>query len=162
MIAVKSGKENIRLFPGAVVALQDIYSGRYPGVRIAAASSADTPLAVSIAKRAIEMLEILPNVTMRDVFSVGWEDGFDGNLQIGRTPPLSSDKSRTHFPILRERTGIEYSKMVFFDDCNWSDHCSAVASLCPGVVTQRTPNGLQEDEFLCALSAYAFRYGDTN
>lgn len=133
----------------------------YPGVRIAAASSADTPLAVSIGKKSMSMLEIFPNVTMRDVFAMGWDDGFEGNIQIGRTHPLSSDKSKTHFPILHRETGIAYDKMVFFDDCNWGDHCSNVAAACPGVITQKTPTGLQEIEFFQALSMYDAKYSET-
>jgi magnesium-dependent phosphatase 1 len=156
--AVMSGRHHIKLFPGALKVLQDIYSGAYPSVRIAAASSADTPLAVSIGKKSMTMLEIFPNVTMRDVFAMGWEDGFEGNIQIGRTHPLSSNKSKTHFPILKRETGIQYNKMVFFDDCNWSDHCSLVAAACPGVVTQPTPHGLQESEWHLALSSYSDRY----
>ena len=46
VVAVKSGWETIRLFPAALKVLQDFYVGEYPGMRIAAASSADTPLAV--------------------------------------------------------------------------------------------------------------------
>ena len=157
-----SGKSRVQLFPDALKILQDIYSGMYPGVRIAAASSADTPLAVSIGKKSMSMLEIFPNVTMRDVFAMGWESSFEGNIQIGRTPPLSSDKSKTHFPIIRRETGISYDKMVFFDDCNWGDHCSKVAAACPGVVTQKTPNGLQESEFLRAMGMYAARYSENS
>jgi hypothetical protein len=75
---------------------------------------------------AITCVQIVPGVTLREVFNQGWDSGFEGNLQIGRTPPLSSDKSRSHFPILRERTGVEYAHMLFFDDCNWGDHVSKV------------------------------------
>ena len=59
-------------------------------------------------------------------------------------------------------SGIEYSKMIFFDDCLWGDHCSQVASNCPGVVTQRTPNGLQGVEWERALNAYSQRYGSSS
>ena len=38
---------------------QDYYHGKYPGMRIAAASSADTPFAVKIARKALTMLEVL-------------------------------------------------------------------------------------------------------
>jgi magnesium-dependent phosphatase 1 len=65
----------------------------------AAASSADTPLAVSIGRKAMTMLEVAPGVTVRQVFALGWPEGFEGNMQIGRTSPLSSDKAHTHFPI---------------------------------------------------------------
>lgn len=158
--AVKSGYEEIKLFPAALSILQDFYRGSYgPNMRIAAASSADTPRAVAIGRAAMELLEIFPGVTMRKVFAKGWEDGFEGNLQIGRTPPLSSDKAATHFPILQRETGISYDKMIFFDDCLWGDHCTNVAKKCPGVVTQSTPRGLTEREWKLALTAYAQRYG---
>ena len=106
----------------------------------------------------MDLLEIVPGVTMREVFNKGWDDGFDGNIQIGRTPPLSSDKSKTHFPIIKQHTGIDYSKMVFFDDCNWGDNCGQVERNCPGVVTRRTPNGLQIEDWNVALKEYSERY----
>jgi magnesium-dependent phosphatase 1 len=160
-IAVCSGYEKIRLFPAALKILQDVHVGKYGNMRIAAASSADTPLAASIGRAAMSLLEVVPGVTVREVFARGWPDGFGGNLQIGRTPPLSADKAATHFPLLRAETGISYDKMLFFDDCNWGDHCANVERLCPGVVTQRTPRGLQEREWQLALAAYARKHGQT-
>jgi magnesium-dependent phosphatase 1 len=160
VVGVYSGAEVIQLFPDALDILQDIYLGKYPGVRIAAASSADTPLAVKIGKAAMGILEILPGVTMREVFAKNWDEGFEGNIQIGRTPPLSSDKASTHFPILRRLTGINYDKMVFFDDCLWGDHCGRVESMCTGVVAVRTPDGLQLRKWKEALQRYAARAMD--
>ena len=58
---------------------------------------------------------------MFDVLTADFPDGC--NLQIGRQPPLSSDKSRTHFPIIQRETGVPYDEMLFFDDSVWSDHC---------------------------------------
>ena len=78
------------------------------------------------------MLEIFPGVTVREVFAKGWPEGFEGNLQIGRTPPLSPEKHQTHFPILQSETQIAYNKMLFFDDCNWGDHCANVEKYCTG------------------------------
>ena len=51
--------------------------------------------------------------------------------------------------------------MVFFDDCNWSDHCAMVGSKW-GVVCQRTPNGIQINEWEKALDAYALKKKDTH
>ena len=158
IVGVHSGREVIQLFPDALKVLQEIYLDKYPGMKIAAASSADTPMAVKIGKTAMSLLEVLPGVTMRDVFAKNWEDKFDGNIQIGRTPPLSSDKASTHFPILRQLTGISYDKMLFFDDCQWGDHCERVANKCPGVIAIRTPNGLQWNEWERGLAEYASRY----
>ncbi|RYG68045.1 hypothetical protein EON64_06040 [archaeon] len=157
-IGVMSGHQQIKLFPDALRILQEIYLDIYPGIRIAAASSADTPRAVSIARAAMGLLEILPGVTMRDAFAKGWPEGFSGNLQIGRSPPLSSDKAISHFPILRRETGIEYDKMVFFDDCNWEDNCANVSRRCTGVVTQCTPHGLTIEQWNKALKSYSDRH----
>eukprot|EP01033_Poteriospumella_lacustris_P007506 gene7507-5396_t len=112
VVGVKSGRETIELFPDARLILQALFEGKYgDDVRIAAASSADTPQAVKIGRTAMTILEILPGVTMRDAFAKGWPQGFEGNMQIGRSPPLSSDKASTHFPILRQETGVDYNDM---------------------------------------------------
>jgi magnesium-dependent phosphatase 1 len=155
VIAAISGNEQIRLFPEALRVLQAIQSDEYPSIRIAAASSADTQHAVRIALAAMNLLEIVPGVTMREVFRKGWDDDFNGNVQIGRTAPLSADKARTHFPLLRQTTGVHYDQMVFFDDCNWGDHCQAVERGCPGVVTRKTPNGLTIQDWNAALVSFA-------
>ena len=42
----------------------------------------------------------------------------------------------------------------FFDDCTWEDHCAIVPKYCPGVVTQRTPHGLQVSEWENALDKF--------
>ena len=67
----------------------------------------------------------MPGVSVWDVLMRDW-DGVDVN-QIGRQPPLSPNKAKTHFPRLREATGVPYNEMLFFDDCNWGDHCGQVA-----------------------------------
>eukprot|EP00966_Prymnesium_polylepis_P018301 421643-Prymnesium_polylepis.3 len=68
-------------------------------------------------------------------------------------------RAATHFPLLREATGIGFDKMLFFDDCNWGDHCGMVAAECTeangfGVVTMRTPRGLGVDEWRRGRRAY--------
>ena len=171
---VHSGREIVQFFPEALSILQTIYADNYLqhfNIRVAIASSADTPLATQIAKRTLSMLEIVPGVTALQFFqnsfpasSEGSEidenDYFPPNIQIGREYPLSSDKSRTHFPIIREGTGIPYVGMIFFDDCHWSDNCGEVARNCPGVIAQRTPdNGLRIKDWNHALLAYSNRYG---
>lgn len=53
----------------------------------------------------------MPGVTVWDlVVGRDW-DGDDIN-QIGRQPPLSANKSATHFPILRELTRVRFDRMV--------------------------------------------------
>ena len=161
---VMSGGDCIRLFPGALLALQEVADGKYPGMRLAAASSADTPLAETIGRAAMKILEVLPGLTVYDVLTRGFEGQMQDppergpvNLQIGRQGAngLSSNKAATHFPILKEATGVEYSEMLFFDDSAWSDHCAMVERGCPGVVTQRTPRGMQETEWRNALRKFA-------
>jgi hypothetical protein len=78
---------------------KEVHDGKFPGMKIAAASSADTPFAVQIGRKALTMLEVVPGVTVWDLLLR--EHGGEDVNQIGRTPPLSSDKSATHFPILK-------------------------------------------------------------
>lgn len=179
VVGVHSGGDVIRIYPGALQAMQEVADGLHGEMRMAVASSADTPLAERIGRAAMELLEVLPGLTMADLLRRGCEDG--RNLQIGRQPPLSSDKSRTHFPILRDACGVAYEEMLFFDDSArrsreggrrhtahathasrrspapkvWSDHCGLVAANCPGVVTQRTPRGMQEHEWRNGLRKFA-------
>ena len=70
-----------------------------------------------------------------------------------------ANKAATHFPRLKEATGIGFDKMLFFDDCNWGDHCGKVAAACKepnghGVVTVRTPRGLGVAEWQRGLEEY--------
>ena len=164
IVGAVSGRTVIRMHEGSRKALTEYYEGKYPGARLATASSADTPLAVKIGQSALRNLEIAPGVSAASVFAIGWEKEFDGNMQIGRTPPLSANKAQTHFPILRKFTNIEYHKMLFFDDCNWGDHCAAVESQCVepkaglGPAIQRTPRGLGVKEWETALAKYKARH----
>jgi len=140
----------VRLFPGALRVLQDFATGKFPKhCRIAIASSADNAMAVRCAHASMSVLEIIPGKTMRDVFNCFERDV--QNLQIGRHGKLSSNKT-THFRELKKETGIAYEKMLFFDDCNWSDNCAVVARL--GVSTQRTPRGLTLGDFRSGLRTY--------
>jgi magnesium-dependent phosphatase 1 len=125
-------------------------------MKLAVASSALGDLSVQIAKKSLHLLEVIPGVSVASVLSSsggGFED--EQNLQIGRSDPLSSDKAKTHFPILREKTGISYDEMLYFDDCNWDDHCTRVMTLCPGVVALATPHGLRFEDFEEGLARFA-------
>ena len=62
VVGVKSGGATIRIFPGALKALQEVYEGAHEPARLAVASSADTPFAASIAQAALDILEVLPGV----------------------------------------------------------------------------------------------------
>lgn len=48
----------------------------------------------------------------------------------------------THIHKLHEQMGINFSDMLFFDDCTYGDNCGTVRRECPGVTALRTPNGL--------------------
>jgi len=169
VIGVMSGRDQISLHKGSLVALQEHYDGMYQNdsndnhahanLKIAFASSADTPFAEQVGRATLKLLEVVPGVTVWDLAMRDWND-VDVN-QIGRQPPLSSNKAQTHFPRLREATGIRYDRMLFFDDCLWGDHCGMVAAACKesdtgkGPTTVRTPNGLGDKEFRKGLQLYS-------
>jgi magnesium-dependent phosphatase 1 len=156
VVGINSGYETIRIFPGALEALQDCLDHLIPaGMRLAVASSADTPRAVEIGRQAMSALEIVPGTTLLDVLRMGWDGADDVNLKVGRSAPLTSDKSQTHFPLLRDETGIPYDEMVFWDDSVWSDHCEMVARNCKGVVTVRTPKGLTMQKWVAGLEKFS-------
>ena len=114
VVGVMSGRSRISLHEGSLSALQSHYDGRYPGTKVCFASSADTELAERIGRSALRLLEVVPGTTVWDlVVGRDW-GGVDVN-QIGRRPPLSANKSATHFPILRELTRVRYDRMLFFD-----------------------------------------------
>jgi magnesium-dependent phosphatase 1 len=158
---VYSGPHKISLHPGSLRALQDHADGRHGAMKVCFASSADTPFAEQIGRASLKLLEVLPGLTVWDlVVGRDW-NGTDVN-QIGRQPPLlSSDKAASHFPRIRELTGVRYDRMLFFDDCNWGDHCGRVASRCrepdtqAGPAVMRTPHGLGVKEWEDGLRAYA-------
>ncbi|CAJ1405943.1 unnamed protein product [Effrenium voratum] len=157
---VMSGTEKISLHKGALKALQNHADGAYPGMRIAVASSADTPFAERVGRKALSMLEVLPGLTVWQMLLQDWQ-GEDVN-QIGRQPPLSPNKAQTHFPRLKAATGVPYDEMLFFDDCLWGDHCGMVSEFCKeasgkGVVAVRTPDGLQERHWDHGLRKFAQR-----
>lgn len=161
VIGVMSGGDKISLHKGSLLSLQEHHDNKYPGMKIAMASSADTPFAEKVGRASLKMLEVVPGVTVWDLLMRDW-DGKDVN-QIGRQPPLSSNKSATHFPFLRKLTGVRYDRMLFFDDCNWGDHCGMVERNCKeqdsgaGPVTVRTPRGLGEKEWYQGIEKYAVR-----
>lgn len=161
VVGVMSGGHKISLHKGGLVSLQEHWDDAYPGMKVALASSANTPFAEQVGRASLKMLDVVPGVTVWDVLMRDW-DGVDVN-QIGRQPPLSPNKSATHFPILREKTGVRYDRMLFFDDCNWADHCGMVERNCKekdsgkGPATVRTPYGLGEKDFRKGLKVYATR-----
>ena len=164
VVGVMSGRNKISLHDGSLIALQNHYDGKFDDMKVCFASSADTPLAEKIGRAALKLLEVVPGVTVWDlVVGRDW-NGEDIN-QIGRQPPLSSNKAATHFPILRELTKVRYDRMLFFDDCQWGDHCGMVEARCKeesgkGPCTIRTPYGLGREEWAEGLAKYAKTYQD--
>lgn len=158
VVGALCGREEVRLHPGALAALQEINAGA-PGSpsRCCAASSADTPEAVRIARALLGVLEVVPGVTVWSVLCAGHGDV----SQIGRSPPLSADKSATHFPRIRAATGVRYDRMLFFDDDGWSDNTLEVATGCvedngKGVIAVKTGSGgLQERHWREGLRKFA-------
>ena len=135
------GDETVRLFDGARRALRELaLNPRYRGIVLACASSSLEP---SYSHACLDKLEVLPDLTLRDMFT------YD---EIGRTGKLSPRKT-THFRELHRESGVPYHKMLFFDDCNYGDHIGDLRDAL-GVVGQRTPDGLTFQEFLDGLEEY--------
>ena len=139
-----SDEEIVELYPGARLALRELVtSPKYAQVKIAVAS---TSLEPSYSHACINGIEIVDGVTMKEVISYS---------QIGREGQLTSRKTG-HFKLLQKKSGIPYSEMLFFDDCNWGDHVGDLQETY-GVLGVRTPNGLQLDEFHQGLEKYRKR-----
>ena len=158
VVGVMSGRTKISLHKGSLIALQDHYDNKFGDMKICFASSADTPLAERIGRATLKLLDIVPGYTVWDLVLRDWNQDIN---QIGRQPPLSSNKAATHFPILRKLTKVRYDRMLFFDDCQWGDHCGMVEASCKesdsgkGPTTVRTPYGLGKKEWEEGLSKYA-------
>lgn len=60
VVGVMSGRDKISLHKGSLISLQEHYDGKYPGMKIAMASSADTPFAEKVGRAALKMLEVVP------------------------------------------------------------------------------------------------------
>mmetsp|Transcript_16028 Transcript_16028/g.34733 ORF Transcript_16028/g.34733 Transcript_16028/m.34733 type:complete len:202 (-) Transcript_16028:296-901(-) len=134
-------RDTVTLYDGARRVLYELATNPiYKDVHLATASSSLEP---SYSYACLDGIEILPRLCLGDMMSYN---------QIGRTGKLSPDKV-THFRELHEESGVPYNEMLFFDDCNWGDHCQRVTQKF-GVVSQRTPHGLQWDEFQKALKKY--------
>eukprot|EP00535_Pseudo-nitzschia_heimii_P001987 CAMPEP_0197179968 /NCGR_PEP_ID=MMETSP1423-20130617/4750_1 /TAXON_ID=476441 /ORGANISM="Pseudo-nitzschia heimii, Strain UNC1101" /LENGTH=215 /DNA_ID=CAMNT_0042629979 /DNA_START=127 /DNA_END=774 /DNA_ORIENTATION=+ len=134
-------RDTVRLFDGARRVLHELaVNPAYEGVLLATASSSLEP---SYSYACLAGIEVLPNRTLGDMMTYN---------QIGRTGRLGPDKT-THFRELRDESGVPFREMLFFDDCNWGDNCERVTKAF-GVVSQRTPNGLQWEEFLDGLKKF--------
>ena len=86
VIGVRSGSDVIRLFPDALRVLQEFHDGEHDPTKLAVASSADTPFAAAIAQAALDILEIVPGVTLREVLCRGHPEGLvDGSHPVVRS-----------------------------------------------------------------------------
>jgi len=138
---VPGTSQTVFLFDGARRALREIATdAKYNNVIIAAASSSLEP---TYSHQCLNNIEIVQGVTMRDLFQ------YD---EIGRVGHLTSSKT-THFQSLHRKSHVPYEEMLFFDDCNWGDHVQDVQDAF-GVIGQRTPNGLQIEEFYTGLEKF--------
>jgi hypothetical protein len=68
-----------------------------------AACALHTTSAEQVGRAALKLLEVVPGLSVWELLMREWE-GRDVN-QIGRQPPLSSNKATSHFPRLKEATG---------------------------------------------------------
>lgn len=133
--------QTVYLYEGARKALREIGTNpKYKEVLIAVAS---TSLEPSYSHHCLDHIEILPGVTIRNLLD---------HDEVGRSGHLTSRKT-THFKALHEESNISYEEMLFFDDCNWGDHVKDLEDAY-GVTGQRTPNGLQMEEFYAGLEKY--------
>jgi hypothetical protein len=82
-----SGRDKISLHAGSLLALQEHAQNKYPNMKICFASSADTPFAEKVGRATLQLLEVVPGMTVWDLVMRDW-DNKDVN-QIGRQPPLS-------------------------------------------------------------------------
>lgn len=87
MTGAYSGRHKISMYKGSLIALQEHAGGKYPGMKLCFASSADTPFAEKVGRATLKLLDVLPGLTVWDLVLKDW-DNQDVN-QIGRQPPLS-------------------------------------------------------------------------
>ena len=129
----------VRLFPGAIHAFTCLATDpKLRNTRVALASSTTRPSfadAVLAAYRLPDGSVLASRVAVAEMY------------------PIHHKKA--HFSKIKEKTGISYSQMLFFDDCNWSDNCGEVMAACPGVVGLRTPDGLTVERWEAGLRLFA-------
>lgn len=138
---VVAGRDTVRMFPGAAEVMQLLLSSpAYASMQVAVASSTTEP---KWANHCLDVLRLDPErgETLADVVS---------QRQI-----YPGSKGSQHIPKLRGLTGVEFSEMIFWDDCTYSDNCADVANKCPGTICVRTPRGLTRELFEMGLNAFA-------
>jgi magnesium-dependent phosphatase 1 len=140
--AVICGRDRVKLFDGAILALRELRNKpEFKDTKVAAASSTTEG---DWARKCLSLLEVEPGVKMKDVF---------GFFEI-----YPSNKTK-HFKALQASTGVEFKDMLFFDDCTYGNNCEDVERGCHGVTTVRTPDGMTEAKWREGLSKFASQSG---
>ncbi|KAJ1481504.1 magnesium-dependent phosphatase-1 [Baffinella frigidus] len=135
---VCQGGDRVRLYPGSLEALRALRNEeRFKGTKVAAASSTTEP---EFARKCLSLLQVEPGVRVNEVITF--------------TEIYNSNKSK-HFAKLKASTGVDYSEMIFFDDCSYGDNCGDVERGCPGVIAIRTPDGMTGDKWREGLAKFA-------
>lgn len=122
----------------------------YQNVKIAIASTAHSEFSEQASFAGLEILEFQPKTKLIQLINRNWPESVlkqKSHLQIGRRPPLSKFKHETHLPNLKNLAGVEYSEMIFFDDCLSRDHCTLVEQNLPELCCVRCPNGFNLPAF---------------
>ena len=120
----------IKLFPGAIHAIREIKKRpEFKCTQIALASTTRYPEHSRFLRDSFRILE-------EPISSIA------SSVQVF----YAADKS-LHFKNIKLETGIDFSDMLFFDDCTWGDNVGEVESSCPGVVGVRTPHGMTVEKW---------------
>jgi hypothetical protein len=61
---LRSGGNPITLHKGSLLALKNHVDGKYRDMKVAFASSADTPFAEKVGRASLQMLEVVPSTTV--------------------------------------------------------------------------------------------------
>ena len=142
-LRVPGTSQTVYLYDGARQALREIALNKAKQYKNTLIAVASTSLQPSYSRQCIQNIEIIPGVSIDDLLDCS---------EIGRSGHLTSRKT-THFQSLHKKTKVPFDQMLFFDDCNWDDHVKDLEDTY-GVIGQRTPCGLQIDEFYNGLEKY--------
>lgn len=138
---VRAGNDVVRLFPGARNMMQVLLTDEHlQNLRLAVVA------AIEFSEHAHACLDMLP------LDSEGCEI-------LGRLVPhrqiYPGPKARSHFPRLREETGIPYTEILYFDASSDSEVAVDIASSCPGILCVRTADGISEADLDFGLAVFA-------
>jgi magnesium-dependent phosphatase 1 len=133
--------EELAVYPAAREALKMIHTYEaFEGTRVAVASRTNR---AQWAREAMKLQVIAPGVTLQDV--------------AGDLAEIYPGSKRKHLASLREKTGVPYHRMCFFD--NEGINVEEVAQL--GVTSVYCPGGMSQGAWEEGLRKYARRAEDT-